>query len=196
MNEAETVFFDSLAEKWDDEEILSTPERVRMILGYLNLTPGMSVLDLGTGTGVLIPYIKEKIGPDGKLVAVDASRGMLDKAVAKYGNIADVQFILSDFENSEVMGRFDRIILYSVYPHLHRAVETLRRLSRDNLNAGGWIAIAFPTDEEFINSIHRERKAESDLLPPAVILADRLAKEGLRTEMLAYGKDRYVVKVY
>lgn len=76
----EKEFFDHLAPTWDDNEVLSTPDKVRFVLGFMNLKPGQSVLDLGTGTGVLLPYIAEKIGTAGHITAVDYSAGMLSRA--------------------------------------------------------------------------------------------------------------------
>ena len=70
----------ALAPTWDDNEVLSTPDKVRFVLGFMNLKPGQSVLDLGTGTGVLLPYIAEKIGTAGHITAVDYSAGMLSRA--------------------------------------------------------------------------------------------------------------------
>lgn len=46
----------------------------------LELQPGDVVVDLFCGTGVNFPYILPKIGPDGLLIGVDGSTGMLDKA--------------------------------------------------------------------------------------------------------------------
>ena len=46
----------------------------------LELQPGDVVVDLFCGTGVNFPYILPIIGPDGLLIGVDGSAGMLDKA--------------------------------------------------------------------------------------------------------------------
>ena len=77
MTEAEIEFFDKLAPSWDANEIRSTPERVKSILAKLPLKSGMSILDLGTGTGVLVPYLSEIVGNEGSVTAVDLSEGML-----------------------------------------------------------------------------------------------------------------------
>ncbi|MDE5796614.1 MAG: hypothetical protein K2H75_05850, partial [Muribaculaceae bacterium] len=71
MTQSEIDFFDNLAPTWDANEIRSTPERVRTILGKLPISKGMTVLDLGTGTGVLVPYLSEIVGPEGHVTAID-----------------------------------------------------------------------------------------------------------------------------
>lgn len=194
MNYDEVRFFDNLAPKWDDDEILSTPEKIRSILSKIPLKIGDNVLDLGTGTGVLIPYIIEWVGDDGSVTAVDGSMGMLTLAIKKYGDLPNVNLIFADFESTIFDSKFDLIMLYSVYPHLHYPEATLKDLL-NNLKPGGCIIVAFPTDENFINNIHRDRKADSDLLPSAVKLAERFLSWGLRSEVLVATAEEYIVKI-
>ena len=46
-------------------------------VGLLNLKPGDRVVDLGCGTGLSFPHIMERIGPEGQLIGVDMTTGML-----------------------------------------------------------------------------------------------------------------------
>lgn len=41
---------------------------------------GGTAVDLGCGTGATLPYLAERVGPAGRVVGVDASRGMLAAA--------------------------------------------------------------------------------------------------------------------
>jgi demethylmenaquinone methyltransferase/2-methoxy-6-polyprenyl-1,4-benzoquinol methylase len=52
-------------------------------IGALQLRPGALVLDIGCGTGLNIPLIREVVGPTGRIVGVDASANMLAQARAK-----------------------------------------------------------------------------------------------------------------
>lgn len=195
MNQSEIDFFDALAPEWDAAEVRSTPERIRSILGKMGIESGMSVLDLGTGTGVLAPYLSEMVGESGKVVGLDMSEGMLGIARQKYGDLRNVEFLRLDFEEEQIPGLYDIALLYSVYPHLHSPEETMRWLFKMNLKPGGKIFIAFPSDENFINNIHGERHAESDLLPSPALLADRIRTWGFSAEVLASAPDEYIVCV-
>lgn len=195
MTPEEILFFDKLSATWDANEVLSTPQRVRDILSLLWIKPGDRILDLGTGTGVLLPYLQELVGPNGEITAVDISEGMLGKAMEKYGEMENVRFLKLDFEKESLDGLYDVILLYCVYPHLHSPEATLTQLATRNLAEKGRIFIIFPSDEKFINSIHRDRKAESDILPPAAELASRINGPALTANVLAYGEDRYIVEV-
>lgn len=195
MTDSEIEFFDRLAPSWDANEVRSTPQRVRSILSLLPIGSGMRVLDLGTGTGVLVPYLSELVGPSGHVTAIDLSEGMLSIARSKYGNLPNVEFLRLDFEEEQIAGRYDVVMLYCVYPHLHSPADTLQWLFRMNVNPGGVIVIAFPCDEKFINDIHHERKSESDHLPPAPVLASMISSWGFKAEVVAYSEDTYIIEV-
>lgn len=49
----------------------------------LDLKPGMRVLDLGCGTGQDFDLLVEAVGPEGEVVGLDLSSGMLDRARAR-----------------------------------------------------------------------------------------------------------------
>lgn len=192
----EKEFFDKLAPTWDSNEVLSTPQRVSEILEHANIQPGESVLDLGTGTGVLIPQLAKLVGPTGTIMAVDYSQGMLDIAIGKYSEVTPrPTFLNLDFETETINGVFDHILLYCVYPHLHTPVDTLKWLRAVNLTENGIITIAFPTDENFINNIHRQKHSESDCLPPAHSLANTFRLYGLDAVVAKTDKDSYIINI-
>jgi demethylmenaquinone methyltransferase/2-methoxy-6-polyprenyl-1,4-benzoquinol methylase len=49
----------------------------------LGLHPGDTVIELGCGTGLNFPYLKEKIGDVGKLIGIDLTAEMLEMAKHK-----------------------------------------------------------------------------------------------------------------
>lgn len=195
MTTEEILFFDKLAADWDSREVRSTPARVSEILASLRLAEGMRILDLGTGTGVLLPFLSRMVGADGRVVAVDISEGMLARARQKFGTLANVDFSKLDFEAEDIAGRYDVIILYCVYPHLHSPKDTLRRLASQNLTPGGRIVIAFPGDESFVNGIHREKQASCAILPSAPELARLLRTWGFDARVAACDQSRYIVEL-
>lgn len=192
----EKEFFDKLAPTWDTNEVLSTPRRVSEILEYANILPGESVLDLGTGTGVLIPQLAKLVGPKGSIMAVDYSQGMLDIAIRKNSEvIPHPTFLNMDFETEIIDGVFDHILLYCVYPHLHTPIDTLKWLRAVNLTENGLITIAFPTDENFINSIHRQKHSESDCLPSAHSLTKTFRLHGLDAVVAKTDENSYIINI-
>ena len=49
----------------------------------LALEPGDTVVEMGCGTGANFPHLRERVGPAGRVVGVDFTRGMLDRARAR-----------------------------------------------------------------------------------------------------------------
>lgn len=195
MTQEEIDFFDRLAPTWDENEVRSTPERVKDILSKLPIKEGMKVLDLGTGTGVLLPYLSRIVGEDGDVTAIDLSEGMLSIARRKYGDLPNVTFLKIDFEEEQIPGMYDIVMMYCVYPHLHSPRETFDWLFRMNINPDGKIVVAFPSDEKFINQIHHDRASDSDHLLPADILAEKFRSWGYKANVIEATADEYIIIV-
>lgn len=195
MDAEELAFFDRIAPVWDSMEVKSLPPKVRIVLTLCGVEPGMKVLDLGTGTGVLLPYLSEMVGDQGHIKGIDISRGMLAECERKNSHLPNISLECKDFEIEPVDGIFDLILLYCVYPHLHYPIATLSRLFNDNLTTGGRIIIAFPNDEQFVNRIHADKKAPHEPLPSATGLAARLAAAGFPTRVIAQSPELYIVEI-
>lgn len=125
-------FFNSIAEKWDST-ITIDENKINKLLSQISIHNGDSVLDVGTGTGVLIPFYK-KLNKDGKITGIDISEGMLNVAKRKFINLDNVKFEILDVENEIMEGKFDKIVLYSMFPHLNNMHKnTDKRVSEDRL---------------------------------------------------------------
>lgn len=196
MTAHELKFFDTVAPEWDSRDHLSTPEKIHQLIRLAQIRPGDSVLDLGTGTGVLLPYMAQAVGKTGHITAVDLSANMLREAFAKFDHLnPKPSFIYTDFEKQELPGRYDHIILYCVYPHLETPVETLRNLRDRNLKPGGNIIIAFPCSADRINAIHHRNPVDADRLLPPSKLAAFLLDNNINTNVLADNDDLYIISI-
>jgi len=64
----------------------------------LALEPGDTVVEMGCGTGANFPHLRERVGPEGRVVGVDFTRGMLERArdrIAREG-WANVHLVRAD----------------------------------------------------------------------------------------------------
>lgn len=189
-------FFNSIAPDWDKNNDSSTPEKINTVLDYAQISDGQHILDIGTGTGILLPFLAGRIGEKGEIVAIDAAERMLELAELKYSSLSPCpHFILTDIEKEKVAGRFDRIMLYCVFPHIHHPETTLRRLADDNLAPGGKIIIAHPTSRRFINDVHHRRPIHSEGLASGEEISRRLAKVGLHTDIIEDSERLYVLSI-
>ena len=88
MNNRE--FFNRVAHKWD-EMCHHDDKKIRKIVDLADIKKKSKILDIGTGTGILINYLLEK-SPT-KLVGVDISENMIEVAKEKYKG-RSVEFIV------------------------------------------------------------------------------------------------------
>ena len=89
--------------------------RAQMIADGARLGSESYALEIGCGTGI---FTEMFAGSGAKIVAVDISRELLDKAQAKGLSSGQVQFLESRFEDCDPMGPFDAVIGSSVLHHL------------------------------------------------------------------------------
>lgn len=148
-------FFDSIAKEWDNI-IEVNEEKINTLLSKLDIKDNENILDVGTGTGVLIPFLK-KLNSNGIIKGVDISSGMLDIASQKFKSTENVSFEALDIENSSIEEKYDKIVLYSMFPHLKNKTNTIKTLVENNLNEEGKLIIAHSNSREFLNNMHKEK---------------------------------------
>ena len=71
------------------------------------LSPGLSVLDVGCGTGAITRGIAEAVGPTGLVVGVDRDAGLIERARAHAGAVPHLRFEEGDATRLDYDARFD-----------------------------------------------------------------------------------------
>jgi ubiquinone/menaquinone biosynthesis C-methylase UbiE len=147
-------FFNARAATWDERVAEKDIAKLEAMADRLNIREGDDVLDIGTGTGVFVPFLLEKIGRGGRLVCLDFAEKMLREAEAK-GFEGNIEFICADIEDNDLPGEsFDAIVCYSVFPHFEnkpKAVGEIYRLLRKQ----GRFYICHTSNRHDINEVHR-----------------------------------------
>jgi 2-polyprenyl-3-methyl-5-hydroxy-6-metoxy-1,4-benzoquinol methylase len=148
-------FFDSYADRWDSMERPDIGDLLDRVVTEAGVGPGMDILDVGTGTGVIIPSLLRAMGGRGGIRAIDVSSGML--RVARGKEFPDcVEFELADVESFECpQSAYDIVICNAVFPHFVDKPAALLRVC-PMLKPGGRIVISHPTGREAVNRVHRE----------------------------------------
>jgi demethylmenaquinone methyltransferase/2-methoxy-6-polyprenyl-1,4-benzoquinol methylase len=108
----------------------------------LSLQRGDSVIELGCGTGLNFSFLMERIGPEGRLIGVDLSPGMLARArlkVEKSGwtNVELTQADIANYNFPQGLNGVFATGLFGYIPEYDRVIKAASRF----LVPGGHIAI-------------------------------------------------------
>lgn len=64
------------AERWNDPE-RDTWQKPDELIALMEIEPGMTVADLGAGTGYMLPHLSEAVGEQGEVLALDGEDAMI-----------------------------------------------------------------------------------------------------------------------
>ncbi|MEU1372132.1 methyltransferase domain-containing protein [Streptomyces triculaminicus] len=56
------------------------PRIHQMVAQAVPVQPGATVVDIGCGTGLMLAMLRERVGPQGKVIGIDMTEPMLDRA--------------------------------------------------------------------------------------------------------------------
>ncbi|MFP4364928.1 MAG: class I SAM-dependent methyltransferase [Spirochaetia bacterium] len=146
-------FFDKKAECWD-KITFHDPEKLEEIMTRSELRRGQTVLDIGTGTGVMIPWLHRAVGDTGTIIAMDISEEMVRITKEKYGHIQAALFCNQDFYQYTPDQRIDAVFAYSCFPHFTDKPSFFRKCRSILPKRTGKVIIAHSESKEAINSIH------------------------------------------
>lgn len=148
-------------------------------LAFDKIKEGDIVLDLGSGAGIDAILAGKKVGPTGKVIGVDMTEEMVEKATANAKNqgIENVEFVLGEIENLPIEDNFvDTIITNCVINLTPDKSKTFAEAYRV-LKPGGKIYLS---DIVLLIELTPEQRADKDLISGCVAGAllrdDYLAK--------------------
>lgn len=119
--------------------------RATTIAQNLDLQAGMTVVDIGCGPGRVTIPVAHKVGPNGKVVAMDIQEGMLRKAQEKahLDNLTNIEFLHAKIGDDKLgLDKFDRALLVAVFgeiPNQNR--ETALKEIFNALKPGGILSV-------------------------------------------------------
>jgi ubiquinone/menaquinone biosynthesis C-methylase UbiE len=187
-------FFNSRAATWDEKVAEKDVSQLKAMLARLNIKAGATVLDIGTGTGVFVPYLLKKIGRKGNLVCLDFAEEMLKVARGK-GFKGNINYLCADIENSQLADKsFDAVVCYSVFPHFRDKPRSLREINR-LLKEGGQLFICHTSSRQTINEIHQSLPEVCDhLFPENEDTRRMLSEAGFEDINISDDKNAYLIR--
>ncbi|MBI4612655.1 MAG: class I SAM-dependent methyltransferase [Planctomycetes bacterium] len=176
------------APRWNDpaRDEWQKPEH---LVELLEIRPGMTVADLGTGTGYFLPHLSRAVGETGTVLALDIEADMIRyvKELAAKGGLANVQARVVPFDDPEIPeGEVDRVLVVNTWHHIPDREAYSKKLAR-SLAPGGSVAVVDFT----LESEHGPPKSER--IDPERV-AGELRAAGLAVRVVQESlPDQYVV---
>jgi len=187
-------YFNQLAAGWDAlPAVEGAPEKVR---AFVRRAAGdaRSVLDVGCGTGLLLPALLETY-PDAVITELDLAEEMLRANVAKLA-LSRVRHVCADGARLPFAdAAFDLVLCFGVLPHFEDLYGALGELVRV-LRTAGVLAIGHLMGSIELNAFHRslDSPVAGDKLPAAATLAGLLADLRLAVTAAEEAPDWYFVR--
>jgi ubiquinone/menaquinone biosynthesis C-methylase UbiE len=117
------------------------------LFSLITLKPGDHVLDVGCGTGILVPFILDRITETGILYELDYAEKMIEINRELHRN-DNIRFILADAEEVPLdEASCDAIICFSCFPHLHEKEKSVATLGRILKQDGLFVVSHFESSE-------------------------------------------------
>lgn len=180
-------FFNELAPNWE-KDLEVDVGKINAILDIAEVRPGVRVLDVACGTGVLFPFYRQRSAA--YVLAVDIAPGMAQIAAEKAA--PQIHVVCDDIQAMNGTGDYDCCVVYNAFPHFPDPTGLVRDLAAW-LRPGGRLTVAHSMGAEQLNRHHsgRAAKVSTDLLP-APDLAE-FFRQWFRVDTVISNAEEYIV---
>lgn len=159
---------------WLEREEREREERTDLLLPELHLEPGMTVADIGAGTGYIARRMARLVGPTGRIDAVDVQPEMIRmlRTLAAKEKLPQIRPALGSVDNVRLRPRsVDVAIMVDVYHELERPYEVLASVVRALKPGGRVVFVEYRAEDPAvpIKPLHKMSEAqirrEAEVLP-------------------------------
>jgi ubiquinone/menaquinone biosynthesis C-methylase UbiE len=148
INDLQRNTFDKLYHLFDPPLPEGVPERLEKIVAHGRITRGDTVIDVGSGTGILIPIINQY--QPKRVYACDLSEAMLEQLNSK--NYPNVETIAADVRDLKLPGSsIEVVFINACYGNIADKAGAFANISR-MMRDGGRMVISHPLGKSFIHS--------------------------------------------
>jgi ubiquinone/menaquinone biosynthesis C-methylase UbiE len=181
------AFFNEMASTWDQKfYTLQLQEHLeKKLVPRFHLRRGSRVLDVGGGTGGIIPILLEALGPEGEVHSIDFAEKMVEIARMKFAREPRVSVQVASVEDLPFEDLFfDHVVCFGVFPHIEDRPRALQEINRA-LKPSGTLVIAHALSSREIRAHHKGASPVSqDFLPEEGDMRKLLSENGFEVESL------------
>jgi precorrin-6B methylase 2 len=150
---------------WLEREERGREERPDLLMPELNLKAGMTVADVGAGTGYYSRLMAKAIGPNGTVYAVDVQPQMVAmlKEVAAKPEFANIKPVLSNVNDVKLPAQsIDLAIMVDVYHELEFPHEVMTSIINALKPEGRVVFVEYRAEDQRvpIKEVHKMTEAQ------------------------------------
>lgn len=151
MNKRDVISFFDRCAPWWDADMIRKEDIISAILDNAGIRPGIAVLDVACGTGVLFPdYLNRGVSA---VTGIDISPEMARIAQEKF---PQVRVVCGDVEEAGFDQPFDVVMVYNAFPHFPDPEHLVQVLARA-VKSGGRLSIAHSMSRRELTQHHAGR---------------------------------------
>lgn len=160
INRLQEERFDELVHLFEPPLPKGVPERLARIVAEAGIAEGEIVLDVGTGTGILVPLIQQY--RPRRIYACDLSRKMLEQLRRNYSG---VEAIFSDVRDLSLPDRhIDVVFINACYPNIADKAGAFSNLAR-MMRPAGRVIVSHPLGKRFVDALKKRSPYPLDDFP-------------------------------
>ncbi len=176
MDKLQRRYFNENVDLFEPPLPTGVPERLDATVKAGRIGRGDRVLDVGTGTGILISYLLKR-GPS-EIHACDLAENMLRRVREKFPGVITHLCSVSDLELPD--DSLDAAFINACFSNILDKAACLGNLHRI-LRPKGRLVISHPMGREFIVELKKHTPFHLDLLPEEAGARELLGRHGFET---------------
>ena len=121
-------------------------QKPEAIVAALQLRAGMTVADVGTGVGYMLPFLSKAVGGSGKVLGEDVQSDFLEKAKQRIAaqKLNNASLVLGDFADPKLpKGAVDVALVLDVYHHMDQPGKVMTALGASLKRDGHLVIVEF-----------------------------------------------------
>lgn len=195
MNYSEKkTFFDELAPQWEEMYDAQKLMRINTIFNNELSFLKSPVLDMGSGTGILLPEFYSHFNHNSFILELDISADMLKQA-QKIHPVNGVKYTQSDGHYLPLKPEsFNSVVCFQVFPHFYNKQTVMKEIFRI-LKPAGYLVILHLMGHRELNEMHRQagHAVKKDRIISAEKMAEHLEAHSFLLNKTLERNDLYLV---
>ncbi len=129
-----------------DGQHRDTRQKPKQLIAAMKIGPGMTVVDIGTGVGYMLPFVSEAVGKNGRVIAEDIFPDFLAKAESKTKAeaLGNVSFVLGTERDVKIEAAVaDLVFILDAYHHFEYPAEMMAGIRKALKPAGQLVIVDY-----------------------------------------------------